>query len=140
MTFIDIVTIVFGLFVGYWVVGKLFFRSRRGGPGSAKGSAGSSARPGSESKQGDGSSQGAGSGSGQDSGQSTGTSAWYTVLQVAPAATVAEIRAAYRQRISQYHPDKVESLGSELKELAARKAQEITVAYQDGMRARGERA
>ena len=56
--------------------------------------------------------------------------AWHEVLNVDPAASMEEIHAAYRRLISQYHPDKVEHLGPELKELAARKSQEITVAYQ----------
>jgi DnaJ like chaperone protein len=56
--------------------------------------------------------------------------AWHEVLNVDPTASAEEIHAAYRRLISQYHPDKVEHLGPELKELAARKSQEITVAYQ----------
>jgi preprotein translocase subunit Sec63 len=40
--------------------------------------------------------------------------------------------------ISKYHPDKVDSLGQELKDLAGQKSQQITAAYQEGMRARGE--
>lgn len=62
----------------------------------------------------------------------------YEVLQVAPTASSAEIRAAYKLMISKYHPDKVDSLGQDLKDLAERKTQEITVAFREAMRARGE--
>jgi DnaJ like chaperone protein len=68
-----------------------------------------------------------------------GSAKWHEILKVHPAASAVEIRAAYRQLISQYHPDKVEQLGPELKELAARKSQEITTAYRMGIRAGGER-
>jgi DnaJ-domain-containing protein 1 len=59
-------------------------------------------------------------------------------LQVAPTASALEIRDAYKHLISKYHPDKVDSLGQELKDLADKKSQEITAAYQEGMRARGD--
>jgi DnaJ like chaperone protein len=61
-------------------------------------------------------------------------------LQVAPTASAEEIRAAYRQLISQYHPDKVETLGADIRDLARRKSQEITVAYESGLKARGQSA
>jgi DnaJ-class molecular chaperone len=65
--------------------------------------------------------------------------AWYDVLQIPATAGAADIRDAYKRLISQYHPDKVESLGQELKDLAAQKSQQITAAYREGMTARGER-
>jgi DnaJ like chaperone protein len=63
---------------------------------------------------------------------------WHDILQVSASASATEIRDAYRRLISQYHPDKVDSLGQELKDLAAQKSQAITAAYQEGMRAHGE--
>ena len=62
---------------------------------------------------------------------------WYEVLGVAPSAPPDEIRAAYRRLMSQYHPDKVESLGPELRELAERKSKEIGTAYRMGMQVNG---
>jgi DnaJ-class molecular chaperone len=62
---------------------------------------------------------------------------WHDILQVAPSANEVQIRDAYKRMISLYHPDKVESLGSDLKTLAIQKSQEITAAYREGMHARG---
>lgn len=62
---------------------------------------------------------------------------WDRVLGTDANASVEEIRSAYQRLMSQYHPNKVASLGAELRELAERKSQEITVAYREAMRARG---
>jgi hypothetical protein len=53
----------------------------------------------------------------------------YEILGVTPDATLAEIRAAYRNAVRQYHPDKVAHLGAEFKELAQKKFVEIQEAY-----------
>jgi len=62
---------------------------------------------------------------------------WTTVLELSPDASVEQIRDAYRRRISQYHPDKVASLGRELQELADAKTKEIALAYQAALMERG---
>jgi DnaJ like chaperone protein len=54
----------------------------------------------------------------------------YAVLEIPRSADAAMIKSAYRRLVSQYHPDKVAHLGSELREVANRKTQEITKAYQ----------
>ena len=54
---------------------------------------------------------------------------WSEVLDVARDASVDDIRAAYRRLISQYHPDKVATLGQALRDLAEVKSREITHAY-----------
>jgi DnaJ like chaperone protein len=59
--------------------------------------------------------------------------AWHETLQVAPDASIEEIRRAYRSLMSQYHPDKVASLGPELRELCERKTKEINTAYDRAM-------
>jgi DnaJ-domain-containing protein 1 len=107
---VEIAVILFGLFAGYWVVSKLFFRSA---PAKRDAGADSSATVPDNRPQ------------------------WYEILQVDAAAADPEIHEAYRRLISQYHPDKVESLGQELKDLAAKKSQEITAAYREGMGPRG---
>jgi len=55
----------------------------------------------------------------------------YEILGVSPSASKETIRAAYRARMQEYHPDKVAHLGEELRELAHRKAQQIQRAYEE---------
>ena len=62
---------------------------------------------------------------------------WHAVLGVTPVASVDDIRAAYRSLMSQYHPDKVASLGVELQALAERKSKEIGAAYREAMALHG---
>ncbi|WP_426286796.1 J domain-containing protein [Luteibacter sp. E-22] len=54
---------------------------------------------------------------------------WHEVLGVLPEATHEEIVAAYRTRMSQYHPDKVANMGEDIRALAERRAKEINAAY-----------
>jgi DnaJ like chaperone protein len=108
MTITEIAVILFGLFAGYWVVSKLVFRPPK---------APTQPTPGSTANT---------------------PPRWSDILQIAPSASAIEIRDAYKHLISKYHPDKVDSLGQELKDLAEHKSQEITAAYQEGMRERGE--
>lgn len=70
----------------------------------------------------------------QESPQSNSTAqAWYEILGVEPAASVDEIRVAYKRKISQYHPDKVASLGEEFMDIAQNKSKEINSAYKQAM-------
>jgi DnaJ like chaperone protein len=61
---------------------------------------------------------------------------WYHILGVGESATIAEIREAYRRIIMQYHPDRVNTLGPELKALAERRTREINAAYERACRLR----
>jgi len=61
---------------------------------------------------------------------------WHDVLGTSPSATLEEIKTAYRQRISLYHPDKVAGLGEELRQLAETHAKEINAAYATACRLR----
>jgi preprotein translocase subunit Sec63 len=105
----EILVVIVGLVVGYLAVSKLFFQPPKADP-QAPPVAPPDIR-----------------------------TAWYDILQVPANAGPAEIRDAYKHLISKYHPDKVDNLGQELRELAAQKSQEITAAYREGMTARGER-
>jgi len=64
---------------------------------------------------------------------------WNIVLEVSVDASVEEIRAAYLRRISEYHPDKVASLGREIREVAERRSKEINAAYSFAMEQRRKR-
>jgi hypothetical protein len=108
MTLVEIAVILFGLFAGYWVVSKLVFRSPKAPTQPAPPSKTNTPPP------------------------------WNDILEIAPSASAIEIRDAYKRLISKYHPDKVDSLGQELKNFAEHKSQEITAAYQEGMRGHGE--
>lgn len=52
------------------------------------------------------------------------------ILGLTRNSSHAELKRAYRERIRQYHPDMVAHLGTELRELAERKAKEINEAYE----------
>jgi hypothetical protein len=53
----------------------------------------------------------------------------YATLGLTPTASPDEVKAAFRQLIARYHPDKVQHLGTEFQELAAERASELTEAY-----------
>ncbi len=54
----------------------------------------------------------------------------HAVLGVGRDATREEIAQAYRERLKEYHPDRVATLGPELQELAHRKTIEIQRAWE----------
>jgi DnaJ-domain-containing protein 1 len=53
----------------------------------------------------------------------------YRVLEVAPTATDADIEAAYRRLIAQYHPDRVAGAAPEILALAETRARAINTAF-----------
>jgi DnaJ-domain-containing protein 1 len=54
---------------------------------------------------------------------------WHEVLGVSPEATRAEIDRAYRALIEQYHPDKFNQHGDDIREIAQKRAKELNAAY-----------
>jgi DnaJ like chaperone protein len=102
---------LFGLFLGYWVISKLFSTSTTSESESV------------------GSRQGERIDTSAETNKEPGD-IWYVVLGVDQNAAPDQVQAAYKSLISQYHPDKVASLGVDLKILAERKSKEINVAYQ----------
>ena len=55
----------------------------------------------------------------------------HKVLGIKPGASQDEIKHAYRQLAGKYHPDKVEHLGDEFKELAEKRFKDIQKAYEE---------
>jgi len=54
----------------------------------------------------------------------------YAILGLMPGATEKEIIKAYRQKMTEYHPDKVAHLGEGLNKVAHEKTLEIQNAYE----------
>ena len=54
----------------------------------------------------------------------------YNILEIESDATTEEIKSAYKKKLMEYHPDRVESLGQEIKELAKKKTLLINQAYE----------
>ena len=54
----------------------------------------------------------------------------YAILGISRPADQQEIQAAYRERMREYHPDKVAHLGEDLQKLAHQRSLEIQQAYQ----------
>jgi DnaJ-domain-containing protein 1 len=63
--------------------------------------------------------------------------AWWETLNVDQNASTEQIKTAFRKEISKYHPDRVEGLGVELRELADRMAKEVNHAYTLAKQQRG---
>lgn len=61
----------------------------------------------------------------------------YKVLGINPDATDDEVRKAYRKMVLENHPDRVASLGADIREAATRKLQEINEAKDAIFKARG---
>jgi DnaJ-domain-containing protein 1 len=62
---------------------------------------------------------------------------WWETLNVDQNASTEQIKSAFRKEISKYHPDRVEGLGVELRELADRMAKEVNHAYTLAKQQRG---
>lgn len=65
------------------------------------------------------------------------TDSAYKILEINPVATDEELKKAYRQMATKYHPDKVAHLGDELRNLAEEKFKAVNDAYQTIKKERG---
>jgi DnaJ-domain-containing protein 1 len=74
-------------------------------------------------------------------GQTSDGATWdpHAVLGVPRGASVEAVTQAYRERLKEYHPDRVANLGRELQELAHQKTLDIQRAYAELTRARKAR-
>ena len=61
----------------------------------------------------------------------------YKVLEILPTATDEEVRAAYRKLVLKHHPDRVATLGEDIKRAAKEKLQDINNAKEIIYKARG---
>ena len=61
----------------------------------------------------------------------------YKVLGISPDATDDEVKAAYRKMALKHHPDRVSTLGEDVKKAAEKKFQEINAAKDKIFKARG---
>lgn len=61
----------------------------------------------------------------------------YKVLEISPEATDDEVRKAYRKMAMKHHPDKVESLGEDVRKAAEEKFNKIHEAYDQIKKERG---
>ena len=113
----EILVSVICLIVGYWLVNTLMQKGPtiKGGDGARTPPPGASAPP-------------------PGAAPTPQPTAWHEVLGVSRKATHAEVAAAYRQRISEYHPDKVAKMGDEIRAVAERKSKQINVAYKEALK------
>lgn len=124
MTGTEIIVIVGGLVLGYWLMSVFL-------PHAIK--------PDAEARQ-DESTQTQGKSRGEEAtGQSSEAQEapplrWYQVLEVDENASREQIVAAYKLKIGQYHPDKVSRMGDEIRKLAEVKSKQINAAYEQAMR------
>jgi DnaJ-domain-containing protein 1 len=70
---------------------------------------------------------------GLDWARSEATVPWYEVLDVSPHATADEVKAAHRDKIKQYHPDRVSSLGEKLRLVAEQESKKLNAAKEEGL-------
>lgn len=61
----------------------------------------------------------------------------YKVLEITPSATDEEVKKAYKKLAIKHHPDKVESLGDDVKKAAEEKFKSIAAAYETIRKERG---
>jgi len=61
----------------------------------------------------------------------------YMILQITAAATNEEVKKAYREMAKKYHPDRVASLGEEIRKAAEEKFQKVNEAYETIKKERG---
>jgi len=123
---VEVAVTIIGALLGYWAVSSLTSKTPTQAP-----------RPNS-----DGNFESAG-GAGTEPPEGATLNSGYPAsncfakLGILESASVEEIKTAYRVLVAQYHPDKVASLGPELRELAERKTVEINTAYTQALAHRG---
>ena len=59
---------------------------------------------------------------------------WYEILEVDKTSTLEEIKKSYRNKMKEYHPDRVSGLGEEFLKLAEEKSKKINMAYEQALK------
>ena len=111
MSTAELLTVVFGLLLGYGIISRWMGqrRSRAHDAGNGKGET-------------------------EDPRREWVREHCHEILGVSPDAPFEAIYSAYRFKVQQYHPDRTEGLGPELRSLAAQKIEELNTAYAWAMR------
>jgi hypothetical protein len=58
---------------------------------------------------------------------------WFTILGVAPSATRDQVREAYKMRIKQSHPDRVQDMSPAIRKFAEAETKKLNAAYQQAL-------
>ena len=58
---------------------------------------------------------------------------WITILGVSEAATIEEVKDAYKALIKQNHPDRVQGMSAAFKDLAEAETKKINAAYREAL-------
>lgn len=109
--------VVVAFLVGYWAVSALL-RTMKERENRHKTAGAQSAGPGTGQERASGA-----------TGSSRDEEPWYQVLGVRPDSSWEDITRAYRKRIAQYHPDRVQDLAPDIVALAEREAKRINAAF-----------
>jgi hypothetical protein len=70
-------------------------------------------------------------------GNPTSTTSDFDILDVSPTCSDVNLRKAYRKKMSEWHPDKLNGMAPELRQVANDKCAEINLAYERIQRLRG---
>jgi len=113
MSTAELLTVIFGLLLGYGIISRWLGRrqSPGGDPVNGEDATGS-----------------------DDPHREWVRAHCHEILGVSPDAPFEAIYSAYRSKVHQYHPDRTEGLGPELRSLAARKIEDLNAAYAWAMR------
>ena len=120
MTYVEIIVIVGGLLLGYWIVTILVNKKLVSSTNSNNNPKNGPQQNGALHDAADN----------DNSGEEDHIPAsWFRILEVSESASPEQVVAAYKHKISQYHPDKVAQMGAEIRELAEAKSKQINAAY-----------
>jgi DnaJ domain len=65
--------------------------------------------------------------------RTAGEETWFDALGLSPSATIEEVKEAYRMRIKQNHPDRVQDMSPRFRELAEAETKKLNVAYDEAL-------